>query len=274
MEGQLERAADVRLYYCNWLPKPAGPILIVMHGYAEHCRRYDEFAAALLARGIGVCRFDARGHGRSSGQRGYVGCFEDYVDDLAVFIAQVAATHPQRTLALLGHSNGGLIAARAVERGLPQVRALALTSPLFALPRARQPVPDGVARLLSAAIGRLPLPNGIRSADLTHDVALQAAHAADPWVHGRATPRWYWSMTLAGRAAIEQAERVKLPLLSVLGERDVVVDTDAIRAFHERAGSSDKQLLERPGELHEVLNETDRAQLFEHIAGWLGRVLR
>jgi alpha-beta hydrolase superfamily lysophospholipase len=277
VEGYLERETGVRLYYCNWLATPERPltprpILIVMHGFAEHCRRYDELSEALLAREIGVCRFDARGHGQSSGQRGYVHEYSRYVDDLVAFIDDIAAAHPDRPLALLGHSNGGLIAIRAVQRGLPRVRALAVTSPLLALPPGRRPVPDGVARLLSAVFGRLPLPNGVRAADLTHDEALQRAHAADPWVFRVATPRWYWSTTLAGRAALNAAEQVTLPLLTVLGEADPVVDRSAIIDFHARAGSRDKALLRRPGELHEVLNETARRQLYALLGDWIERV--
>jgi lysophospholipase len=277
IEGQLERAAGVRLYYCNWLPPAAGraaprPIAIVMHGFAEHCRRYDELAEALCARDIGVCRFDARGHGRSSGQRGYVRQYSDYIDDLAAFVDYIAELYPDRPLALLGHSNGGLIAIRALQRGLPRVCALALTSPLLALPSNRRPVPDAVARVLCAAFGRLPLPNGLRPTDLTHDAALQRAVAADPWIHRVATPRWYWSMTLAGRAALSAAAQLTVPLLTVVGDEDPVVDRAAILDFHARAGSLDKELLRRPGELHEVLNETDRGRLFVQVADWVDRV--
>jgi lysophospholipase len=277
-EGHLERAAGVRLYHCNWLPREAAgagarrPVLIVMHGYAEHCRRYDEFAEALLARDIGVCRFDARGHGRSSGQRGHVQEYSQYVDDLEAFVEYVAGLFPERPLAVLGHSNGGLVAIRAVQRGLGRVRALAVTSPLFALPLERRPVPDGLARVLSLLLPRLPLPNGLRPADLTHDEALQRAVANDPWVHRVATPRWYWSMTLAGRAALGAAAQLTLPLLTVLGDADPVVDRASILDFHARAGSLDKQLLHRPGEKHEVLNETDRRQLFAAVGDWVERV--
>ncbi|HKO90657.1 MAG TPA: alpha/beta hydrolase, partial [Polyangiaceae bacterium] len=118
----------------------------------------------------------------------------------------------------------------------------------------------------------LPLPNGIRAEDLTHDPALLAAYKQDRWVHGFATPRWYWSMTMAGRAALADAERVTLPLLAVVGELDPLVDPRGVLEFYERAASLDKQLITRRGELHEVLNEMERRSLFALIQDWLARV--
>ena len=278
-EGYLERSAGVRLYTCEWVPDvpvaasaPARALVVLMHGYGEHCRRYDPFAEFLLTRGHGVCRFDARGHGRSLGQRGYIHAYSEYVADLAAYVAQVSVAHPGAPIVLMGHSNGGLTAIRAVQEGLAPVQALVLTSPLLGLRRQRKPVPDGLARLLSWGAARLPLPNGIRSSDLTHDQDMRDAHAADRWRHGVATPRWYWSTTLAGRQALAAAQQVTLPLLVVRADLDPIVDPARVAKFYEGAASLDKQLVTRTGEFHEVLNEVNRRELFVLIADWLERV--
>lgn len=267
-------AGGIRLYHCEFVPKrPAasGALVALMHGYGEHCRRYDELASELAARGHVVCLFDARGHGRSGGQRGYVREYGDYVADYAAFVRRVRARHGSRPLVAMGHSNGGLIAVRAIQAGL-DARGLVLTGPLLGMRAARKPVPDSVARVLSALLPRLPLPNGIRSEDLTHDAALREAHRRDPWVHGAATPRWYWETTQAARAALADAPRVSLPLLIVQGVDDPLVDPAIVAQFHERVAAADKRLVLRPGELHEVLNETERRQTFGTIAEWIERV--
>jgi alpha-beta hydrolase superfamily lysophospholipase len=137
---------------------------------------------------------------------------------------------------------------------------------------ARTPVPNALARLLSWGAGRLPLPNGLRPQDLTCEPAIVQARLQDAWVHRLATPRWYWSTTLAGRAALADAERVTLPLLVVLGELDPLVEPGYATQFYERAASRDKLLVTRRGELHEVLNETERRSTFELVLTWLERV--
>lgn len=68
------------------------------------------------------------------------------------------------------------------------------------------------------------------------------------------------------------AERVTLPLLAVVGELDPLVEPRGVTRFYERAASGDKRLITRRGELHEVLNETDRRALFGLIQVWLQRV--
>jgi alpha-beta hydrolase superfamily lysophospholipase len=245
---------------------------LIVHGYGEHCGRYDPVMRFLAERGHAVTAFDARGHGRSGGQRGYVSGFDAYVDDLAVVAERVRALWPGSPLIVLGHSNGGLTAIRAVERKRVDPAGLVVTNPLIALRRRRRPVPDAVASLLSKILPRLPLPSGVRPGDLTHDEALLEALAQDRLVHRVGTPRWYWSATLAGREALARARELSVPLLVVLGDADPLVDPDRALEFFEAAGSSDKRLLTRAGERHEVLNELDRTTLFAEIAVWLEQV--
>lgn len=275
-EGFLQVGRQLRLYHCEFVPErlgkhQEGAVLALMHGYGEHCRRYDELASYLVHKGHAVCLLDARGHGRSQGQRGFVRHFDEYVDDFVSFVERVRAQHRGRPLYLLGHSNGALIALRAVLRGLDGVQGLVLTGPLLGLRAERKPVPDALARSLSALLPWLPLPNGIRAEDLTHDPALRAAHQQDRWVHRFGTPRWYWSMTLAAREVLAAAPRIELPLLCVQGELDPMIDPAKVSELYTRVGSADKQLCVRPGELHEVLNEVGRVELFRQIAAWLKR---
>lgn len=275
VESVLIRGDGARLYQHDLAPEHAGTgaVLALMHGYGEHSRRYDELAGYLVARGHVVCRLDARGHGRSTGQRGHVRRYDEYLDDFVAFVNAIVERHPGRPLFVLGHSNGGLIAVRALERGLPGVQGLVLTSPLLGLRARHRPVPDAVARVLSFALPRLPLPSGLDAAELTHDVALREAHARDRWIHRVATPRWYWSTTLAGRAALAEAPRLVVPLLVVQGQDDPIVEPALAEQLCARAGSSDKSCVMRPGELHEVLNELARVELFDMIASWLERRL-
>src|SRR5688572_6506235 len=46
--------------------------LVIVHGYGEHSARYGEFMRWMAGRGVACYSFDFRGHGRSSGRRGFV----------------------------------------------------------------------------------------------------------------------------------------------------------------------------------------------------------
>lgn len=278
IEGSFEASDGLRLFMVEDGPRengstPAAPrsVVVLMHGFAEHCARYDALAAYFAARGHAVYRLDARGHGQSGGRRGHVRDFEDYVNDVVAFARRAHARSPSLPLVLLGHSNGGLIAVRAVQQGLLEPSALVLTSPLLRL--RKKPVPDAVARFLSWAAPALPLPNGIRRRDLTHDPELLAAHAADALVHRIATPRWYWSMTRASERAFAEASRLTLPLLVVCGELDPLVVPAGAVELYELAASGSKELRIRTGEFHEVLNELGRRELYDQIAVWIEQTL-
>ncbi len=272
LEAQSTATDGTRLAHWEQLPQagidPRAMVLIV-HGYGDHSGRYDEVARSLLARGYGVASFDLRGHGRSGGQRGYVRTFRDYLSDLQQVAVWVRARHRERPLALLGHSTGGLIAIRALQERYFEASALVAVCPLLRIADEHRVVPDWVARLISVALPRLPLPSGIDAEELTHDPAWVKRTREDTLCHGKATPRWFWEAQRSGRVALQAAGRLQLPVLVVKADQDTLSDPATIGDFFARLGSADRTLLERKGEYHEVLNETDRQAVFAILGDWL-----
>src|SRR5690349_7968444 len=118
--------------------RPAGApraVAVVVHGYAEHIGRYREVANVLVQAGLAVVGFDLRGHGRSSGRRGHIDAFSDYLDDLDAALALARQLHPGLPVVLVSHSNGGLITLRALtdERRRPDVAGAIISSPFLGL---------------------------------------------------------------------------------------------------------------------------------------------
>ena len=70
-EDYLRTADGVRLYARRRRPEAAGEAvrLYVIHGYAEHCRRYSFLEDDMVERGWEVRTGDLRGHGDSEGAR-------------------------------------------------------------------------------------------------------------------------------------------------------------------------------------------------------------
>src|SRR6266851_4273328 len=61
----------VELFYCAWMPAaPTTKALILFHRGHEHSGRWQETVEALGLEDIAVFAWDARGHGRSPGDRG------------------------------------------------------------------------------------------------------------------------------------------------------------------------------------------------------------
>src|SRR5688572_8621902 len=189
-------------------------VALVAHGYGEHAGRYAHVAAMLVGLDAAVYAPDHLGHGRSAGERALVDDIETLVTDLHTVADRARADHPGLPVVLVGHSMGGLIAARFAQRYLTELTALVLSGPVvggnpaFAMLLEMDPIPD------------IPIDPAI----LSRDPAVGAAYATDPLVyHGpfhKATLR-----ALASSAAVVAAGGTfgDVPTLWIHGAADQLV---------------------------------------------------
>ena len=101
-----------------WQPSSTPRALVfILHGYAEHGGRYAHVAEALAAADLAVLASDHVGHGLSGGERALITDFGLVVNDLNAVVSEaVNRLDPDIPLLLAGHSMGGLLAARFVQR--------------------------------------------------------------------------------------------------------------------------------------------------------------
>ena len=261
------------LFTRHWSSQKAdagsGAAVVLMHGYAEHSGRYRELAECLVRAGHPTHAIDARGHGRSPGQRGHIDHFQRYVDDLHGFANSVRQRSPARSLVVLGHSNGGLTALRMLETRPAIADALILSSPLVALRPAHMPMPRNVAAFFAKIIKRLPLLNGLKASELSHDPAILAAHRSDRLNHRWSTAIWYVEVLDAMVEAKAQLDAIRLPVLVLAADSDPIVVPDAITRMYEALPSSDKELVVCVNSYHELLNEVGRELTYRRIVDWL-----
>ncbi len=267
----LAMADGQRLFLRDWpLAGARGGVLLV-HGLGEHSGRYHRLAAWFNQRGYAVRGYDQRGHGRSPGRRGGLRHGDDLLEDLATVYLDYASGLPQPPL-LLGHSLGGLVAARAVLDGRVEPPALLLSSP--ALRTRESPWMIALARLLDRLAPNLPLRNGLDFDQLSHDRQVVADYRRDPLRHGWITPRLADFIFRAGAACIADATRLALPTLLLVADGDGIVDPSGSREFARQAASTG-QLTTRFFSLlyHELFNEAEpgRGQVLMQLGDWLGR---
>jgi alpha-beta hydrolase superfamily lysophospholipase len=248
--------------------RPAGQptgIVVVTHGYADHCGRYREVAHVIVKAGWAALTYDCRGHGQSPGQRGYIDRFSTYLTDFAAI--QAAARHQfgdALPMVLLGHSHGSLITLRALAGDQPpKVAAAIVSSPFLAL---RLQVPAWqrlLGRIASRVAPKLSQPNSIRAEDLTHDVAKQAEQRADPLCFHVATARWFTEALAAQAYVFAHANRITQPTTWLVGHDDPITDPARSQAVAAKVtGASYHDL---PGMKHEVFNEIDRGKVFSEL---------
>jgi len=255
--------------FCRvWAPEsPRGAVAIV-HGYGEHSGRYRGLSGWLCERGWLVTACDLPGHGKSPGRRGHIRSFSEYLAAVDVLLEEARQAVPAPVF-LLGHSLGGLIAARYLEQRPRAVSGLILSSPFFGL---NMPVPAWkriLARMLSRLWPAATLPSGIRPDDLSHDPEVVKAYREDPLVHKVATARWFCETRAAQAAASREAHRISIPVLIIQGGEDRLTEVAATRGFAARCGAPDLTFRLYGGFYHETLNELGKLQVWQELLGWL-----
>ncbi len=244
---------------------------VIVHGLNEHGGRYAHVARMMAAAGIDTLAFDHRGFGRSSGMRGDIPRFAHRLDDVEWAVRSQRQRHPGVPLVLVGHSMGGLIAARYVQSGRPRPDLLVLSGaaidPRMAEGR-RQRLKVQAGRAIARALPHLRLAFGPPGA-LSSDPAIEAAALADPLRVRGMGARLGLQLLEEMRAAWGGLGDVTLPVLLLHGADDLLVPPAATRDGATRFGSPDVTVRVYAGMRHEVVNERDRHLVLADLMTWL-----
>lgn len=243
-------------------------VVLLVHGLGEHAWRYDTLAQRLTTWGFAVRGYDQYGHGESGGVRGGLPTDTRLLDDLADVLESTRARMPANTpLILLGHSLGGLLAARLVAASPGDVQGLVLSSPAFDLGL------NAWQKILLAVLSRIApdwrVGNGLRPNLISHDPSVVAAYRADPLIHRRISARVVRFMLDAARVTLAQAPQWQVPTLLMVAGADQIVNPAGSRAFAAAAPSSVVSTQVFDGLYHEIFNERDTEPVFKCLQQWL-----
>ena len=268
-EGFLHARDHTRLFWQRFTPPAPRATVAVLPGGGDHSGRYPGLTAALVRAGFETALVDFRGHGQSDGRRWHIDSFGDYLGDADAFVAHVRAGAGGRKVFVVGHSQGGLIAANWGLQPGREVAGFVLSSPYFKLKLDPPRLKVAGARLAGMVVPWLPVATGLRVEDLTSDEDMRRWTEGDP-LYGRATtPRWFAESLRAQREVLAAAPTFTYPLLVLTGGGDAIADPSAGRAFLEAAGSQDKAIRSYPGFKHELFNERDASRPIGDVVAWL-----
>ncbi len=243
-------------------------VVLMVHGLGEHAGRYDHVARRLNSWGFAARGYDHYGHGESGGVRGVLPSESRMVDDLADVVESTHARMDRNTpLILLGHSMGGLIAARFVAQGTRAVNALVLSSPAL---------DAGLSfgqKLLLATLPKFApnfcVGNGLDANFISHNPATVEAYNSDPLVHDRISGRLARFIAQGGPAVVARAAQWKVPTLLMYAGADRLVNPAGSWAFAAAAPASVVTARCFDDLYHEIFNEADPEPVFEELRRWL-----
>jgi alpha-beta hydrolase superfamily lysophospholipase len=243
-------------------------VVVVVHGLGEHAGRYDHVARRLNDWGFAVRGFDQYGHGESGGPRGGLTADDRLLTDLSDILESTRQRMPKGCpLILLGHSLGGLVAARLVSLGSRRVDALVLSSPALDLGLGSG------QKLMLAVLPRiapnLRVSNGLDVDHISHDPAVVMAYKNDRLVHNRICARLARFMADAGVAVQAAAPSWATPTLLMYAGSDRLVNPEGSRAFAAAAPAGVVTALCFQALYHEIFNELNAGPVFAELKTWL-----
>lgn len=268
----------------RWRPRRVPQaVVIISHGLAEHALRYRWTAASLASHGYAVYANDHRGHGMAAtpgrfGDFGRCG-FDGLVGDLRQVVWLAATENPGTPIFLLGHSMGAFAAQLFLIENSHAVSGVAMTggSALDLLYKAmggRDPMADGKTGVFSPVEAPFTW--------LSRDPAVVDRYLDDPLCGFAVTRATHDSLHGAAPRLRDPGElsriRPDLPVLMLSGEKDPVngflhyFGTQIER--YRCAGLRNLTARVYPDARHEVLNETNRAEVLGDLVAWLDGTLR
>jgi len=238
--------------------------MLIVHGLAEHCGRYEHVGAQLASAGIDTHAFDLRGFGGSGGPRASIDRWSQLHDDVEERLVGVRSIAPTRPLVLFGHSLGGLIAVGYVLDGRARPDLLVLSAPAI---RANLPVWQ---RALVSTLRRvkpgLLLSNRLDVGTLSSDEAVRSSYLTDPFNQHKSTARFAHAAFGEQRRVATSFDRLSLPTLVVHGGEDRLVPPETSAPLEGRPGVTRRIYA---GVRHELHNEAAGRQVIADEIDWI-----
>ncbi len=289
--------ADV--YARCWMPAE-GPkaIFQIVHGMAEHGERYEDFAKFLCKNGFAVLVDDHVGHGKSvksDDDLGYFGesnGWDAFVEDEKTLTELIKKEYPDIPIVFFGHSMGSFIAREYIRRYGKDER---IKAAVFCGSSGKNPA-AAIAITLAGTIAKAkgskhrskfidkiafgPYNKKTESRTpfdwLSADKSEVDKYISDKYCGFLFTAVGYKDLfTVLEKVSGKDwynAVNESLPLLIISGEEDPVgaygKGTKQIYNDLIAAGKKDVTIKLCAGMRHEILNEINRAQVYEYITSW------
>ncbi|MGX6445896.1 alpha/beta hydrolase [Neobacillus sp. K501] len=239
-------------------------VVIVIHGHGDHSGGMKNITESLVKSEYMVYAFDLRGHGNSSGKRGYIKTWDEFRGDLHRLRRMVSENHPNLPLYIVGHSIGGLITldySLDYHEGLSGIIAI---SPAISYEVTR------FEKIGITLMGKLMPDYSIDKKQMNWKKSNNyAKFYADGLRHNTITPGLGRSLIHTISRVLKEAESIKLPILLQCGLDDKITPPAKLSQFFNEVASSDKQMYEYSFMKHRPFDETGKEKFLEEMVGWL-----
>ncbi|RFB81212.1 bifunctional alpha/beta hydrolase/class I SAM-dependent methyltransferase [Methylovirgula sp. 4M-Z18] len=258
----------VELFYRRWPAVSASPrgAIVLFHRGHEHGGRMAHLVDELDLPDFAFYAWDARGHGRSPGERGYSPSFAASVRDVQTLIDHIAAQDgiAVEDMAVIAQSVGAVTVATWVHDYAPNLRALVLASPAFQV-KLYVPFARTGLRLQQKLRGNFFVNSYVKAKFLTHDPVRRASYDADPLISRPISVNILLELNDAAKRVVTDARAIQVPTQMLISGADFVVRHEPQHAFFCNLGARIKERHILSGFFHDTLGELGRAAALAQV---------
>ena len=299
------RDGNTEIHTIEWKPKgDVKAVIQLCHGMVEYIDRYDDFAEFLSDKGYYVVGNDHLGHGKSVQSRNDYGFFQEkygnacVIGDMHTLRTRTKEKYPDVPYFILGHSMGSLLTRQYIQMYGQGLYGAAIIGVVADQPMPLIKVGKGLCKMIASVKGwhyRSKLvdymavghfnnafkPARTRADWVTSDQKKLDEYVSDPLCSFTFTVNAFYHM-FSGMEKLVKKESAylipkSLPMLVMAGEEDPCGNFGkGVRKVYEKykkAGIKDIELRLYSGDRHELINETDRAQVYEDLLSWFDKHL-
>jgi alpha-beta hydrolase superfamily lysophospholipase len=254
----------VELFYRHW-PAVSGAArgaLILFHRGHEHSGRMAHLADELNLPDFAVFAWDARGQGRSPGERGFSPSLGTSVRDVQTFVEHITTTYgvAAEDIAVVAQSVGAVLVATWAHDYAPNIRCMVLASPAFKV-KLYVPFARSGLKIMQTLRGNFFVNSYVKSRFLTHDAERIRSFDADPLIARPIAVNILLALYEIADRVVADARAITIPTQLLISGADFVVHHGPQHRFFERLGAAIKERHVLPGFYHDTFGEKDR-----HIA--------
>ena len=237
--------------------------ILILHGLAEHYRRYDYITSKFVANNFNIYRYDHRGHGDSDGKRGYVDDVHTFAKDLKIVIDLIKEENPSLPLFILGQGMGGHIMSILGGQYDNLVNGMIFCTPLVCdygnYTNCNSNEYDSDFDFVS--VGSIH--------NLSHDYDFIQSYDEDELVLKQVTVGLYHALKKSCSHILEYLYKFKYPCLIFHGSMDAITDCEDSRFLFNNIISKDKEIRILNGLYHKLLDELIKDDIVTEISKWI-----
>jgi alpha-beta hydrolase superfamily lysophospholipase len=262
------------LFYRHWPAQGSGKrAIVIFHRGHEHSGRLQHVVDGLNLDDCAMFAWDARGHGRNPGERGYSPSIGTSIKDVDAFIRHICTNYAIdiTDIVVVAQSVGAVLAAAWVHDYAPRIRGMVLASPAFKV-KLYVPFARPGLKIMQALRGKFFVNSYVKAKFLTHDPERIASYNSDPLITRPIAANILLELYDTAERLVADAGAIQTPTQLLISGADWVVHHQPQHDFFDRLGSELKEKHVFKDFFHDTLGEKDRHLALDRARAFIKRL--